>query len=165
MKNSNRNQIQTNMDEEILWTGKSSHIKYFVTYLTMICAGFLIIFKAHGYFRHLLVIPAVWNAWNYLCIEMSTIIVSNQRIVIKHGIINRYQTEVELFRIKSLSIYQPLVYRLNDCADLNIITTDKTSSTIFLCAIYGAESLKEFIRDEAINQRKIHGVKEMDINL
>jgi uncharacterized membrane protein YdbT with pleckstrin-like domain len=153
------------MDEEIIWTGKPSHIRYLATYSTMIIIAMLLFFNVSGYYRYFIIIPAFWNVWNYLLIEYSGITVTNQRIIIRHGIFNRYSEEIELFRIKDLSISKPFLYRLNDCGNLEIITSDKSSRKLTLQAIHGVEQLKELLRNNVVDQRKNKGVREFDINL
>ena len=151
------------MEERLLWTGKTSHIYYFTTYTFMICVVLLIQFMLHGYYRYLMAIPAFWNVWNYLTIEFSSIVITNHRIVIRHGIFNRYLEEIELFRVKDISMFQPFLYRMNNCANILLITSDKSDAHFLLKAIPEAERLKDLIRSAAVEQRKINGVKEIDI--
>lgn len=133
------------MEEEIIWSGKTSHVRYLFTYSIMFCTALLIYFKAHGYYRCLILVPAIWIMWNYLSIELSSITITNQRLIIKHGIINHYLEEIELFRIKDISIYTPIAYRLNSCANLIFVTSDKTTPNIVLIAIHGATVVKDLI--------------------
>jgi uncharacterized membrane protein YdbT with pleckstrin-like domain len=152
------------MDEQILWKGRTSHVQYLLTYTVMIIFTIFIIFKAHGYWRFLILIPSVWNCWNYFYIEFSSITITNQRIIFRHGIFNKYSEEIELFRIKDLSVFQPFLYRLRNCGNIVLISTDKTAREFTLKAVPDVERLKEMLRTGIIEQRKKFGVKEMDIN-
>jgi len=89
--------------------------------------------------------------------------IHQDNLIEKTGILNVNTEEVLLYRVKAISIKEPLLYRLVGLSKLTIITSDYTNPSIVLYGIRNGEELMTIIRQLVANSRKIEGVKELDI--
>lgn len=84
-------------------------------------------------------------------------------IVEKKGVFNIQQTENHYFRIKSVSLEKPLLYRLVGLAILKIETSDYAKPQLILNGIANAENIHRFIKQKTHEGRKTEKVREFDL--
>jgi len=107
----------------------------------------------------LLIIPAVYALWKYLEIRSTKLKITDQRLIIREGILNKTTNETELYRVRDSSIEEPFFYRIFGCGTINIYTTDDADATLFLKAYKKPHWVKDQIRNysEICRQKKRWG--------
>jgi uncharacterized membrane protein YdbT with pleckstrin-like domain len=109
-----------------------------------------------------IVIGGPFALWRYLVTKSRTYKLTDQRLVITSGVLNRKNEQVELFRVKDISWEEPLFLRLFSLGRLVIISTDRTDPLASLNAISGGEQVVETFRGAVtrLRQRSRVGVIE-----
>lgn len=90
--------------------------------------------------------------------------VTNQRLKIEYGLLNRQTEEIELFRVHDLSIENSIFDRMFGVANIVVQAGDATSSTTVLYDIADAEAVKDIIRDESRIERQRNRVGVFEQN-
>jgi uncharacterized membrane protein YdbT with pleckstrin-like domain len=85
-----------------------------------------------------------------------------QTIVEKQGVFSVKQTENHYFRIKSVSLEKPFLYRLVGLAILKIETSDYAKPQLILNGIANAEAVHHFLKQKTYEGRKTEKVREFD---
>ena len=74
---------------------------------------------------------------------------TSQRLIFEHGVIARSTHEIELYRIKGVSLKQSLFDRLLSVGDVEVFCTDDGAGTSFyIRRISNPAKIKEIIRNE-----------------
>jgi uncharacterized membrane protein YdbT with pleckstrin-like domain len=107
----------------------------------------------------LLIIPVVYAFWKYLEIRSTKLKITDQRLIIREGILNKTTNETELYRVRDSSIEEPFFYRIFGCGTVNIYTTDDADATLLLKAYKKPHWVKDQIRNysEICRQKKRWG--------
>lgn len=112
----------------------------------------------------LLVIPIPWAVYRWLDVKCTTYTLTSQRLRIQRGILSRSLDDLELYRIKDITLNQPLIQRLVNLGTITMITSDATSPTVKLPAIAGALAVMDQVRHEVDRVRRERGVRELDVH-
>src|SRR3954469_20788276 len=59
-----------------------------------------------------LVLPVFYGFWKWLEIKNTKLQITDQRIIVSEGILNRTTNETELYRVRDTTIKEPFFYRL-----------------------------------------------------
>ena len=94
----------------------------------------------------LLIIPVVYALWKYMVIRAVKLKITDQRIILREGVLNKITNETELYRVRDSSIEEPFFYRLFGCGNVVIYTTDDADATLFLKAYSKPHWLKDQVR-------------------
>lgn len=107
----------------------------------------------------LLLIPLAYAFWKWLEIRSVRLRITDQRIIMREGILNKTTNETELYRVRDSSIDEPFFYRLFGCGNIAIYTTDEAEATLRLTAYKKPHWLKDQVRNysEICRQRKRWG--------
>jgi len=84
---------------------------------------------------------------------------TNQRIIIKSGLIGKKQDEVELVRIKDISMKQGLKDRAMGIGTVTVHSTDTSMPVLLLQDIREPEEVKEIIRKAMVKEREAKGMR------
>jgi uncharacterized membrane protein YdbT with pleckstrin-like domain len=106
-----------------------------------------------------LLIPA-WKMLETSCIKYE---LYEDRLLYRRGVFTVSTNEILLFRIKSVSLHEPFLYRLVGLSNLSFITSDQYMGNITLKAIPMGPELKETIDELSKEHRRINGVREFDM--
>ena len=114
------------------------------------------------YFLALLAFPVITIIWRFLQIKCQKYELTNERLRIISGVLNRRTDEVELYRVKDFTLNEPFLMRLFKLGDIFIESSDKTNPYIRIKALPRASEFKEQLRTcvEEIRQKK--NVREVD---
>lgn len=114
----------------------------------------------------LLVIPVVYALWKYLSLNSIKLKLTDQRIIVCEGILNKTTNETELYRVRDSSIEEPFFYRIFGCGNVNIFTTDEADSKLHFKGYKKPHWLKDQIRNysEACRQKKRYGMDSIMIH-
>ena len=88
--------------------------------------------------------------------------ITNQRVLIKTGLIGKKQEQIDLFRIKDIRTIQGLKDRALGIGDLNIISTDALTPNIKLEEIRNPGDVSEILRNAVRSERIAQGVQFQD---
>ncbi len=92
---------------------------------------------------------------------------TNQRLIIRRGVILKTEDEVELYRIKDVRVTYSIVNQLTGIGEITILSTDATThhQQLVLTAIPDARELREDIRDLVSAARARLRVRELDLDI
>lgn len=107
----------------------------------------------------LLIIPVGYALWKWLEIRSMKLKITDQRIIMRSGVLNKITNETELYRVRDSSIEEPFFYRMFGCGNISIYTTDEAEATLKLTAYKKPHWLKDQVRNysEICRQRKRWG--------
>ena len=132
-----------NESEEVIWEGSPD----MVSMLMPLIFGILLFW---------LVFPIIYVLFQYIVIKSTYYKITNQRVRVKKGILNRYVDELELYRVRDMQVVQPFWYRHFNKGRIVIHSTDRTSNILELDAIPNAEVISDEIRQ---NVERLRGAK------
>lgn len=112
----------------------------------------------------LLVLPLAAVAWKWLKISSIRYVLTSERIKLRTGIIARHHEVVELYRVKDISLEQPVFMRLCGLGHVIALTSDKSLPTVTFYAVRRPGELLEELRKNVEACRVRRGVREMDID-
>ena len=156
-------------EESGIWTGSPSqwlNAGWFITCL--IGAGVLFTVAAlvgQPLIAVGVVVPAIAAIVQYLKVRSTRIDVTTERITTTVGIFSRRKWDMELYRVKDTMLHEPFLLRLVSRANIQIISSDRSSPSITLPALPNAEWLRQQIRSNVERLRLKRGVREMDMDI
>lgn len=106
-----------------------------------------------------LIIPIGYALWEYWVIASTKLRITEERIILREGVLNKTTNETELYRVRDSSIQEPFFYRLFSCGNIMIYTSDEVEPTLRLSAYKKPHWLKDQIRNysEVCRQKKRWG--------
>ena len=136
-------------DEKKVWSGSPSHWSNGFTYVS----GVL--------FSWILFIPTLIAIKRALSVMGTEYTVTNERILLKRGLLSTKEEQLELYRVKDIRREQPFLLGLRNLVNLQIITSDPTHPSIELEAVPADLNLRDRIREAVETRRDEKGVKEV----
>lgn len=113
-------------------------------------------------FTFWLVIPLIYTAWKMIQTACHSYSLSSQRLRERAGVLTKHVDELELYRVKDISVHQPLLQRLLGRGEVILITSDRSTPKIILSAISNPIKVADLIR-KAVEQCRVEkGVREID---
>jgi len=157
-------------DELSIWSGSPSQIlnlRLYAVWGVIIVAGFVISFIDPKTILPLLgvflVIAGIQCGWAFMAIKKTEYLITNQRIRIRSGILNKKIQEIELFRVRDTSAGQTFFQRIFSIGDVQIISGDETNPNLAIRSIPKALEIREKIRQEVLHLRQKLRVRELDV--
>jgi uncharacterized membrane protein YdbT with pleckstrin-like domain len=135
--------------EEEVWNGTPSQIVNLGTFI--FCGVFF-----------WLVFPLFIILWKWLVVKNTKYELTNQRLRIRYGVLNKKTDELELYRVKDYKLDQPLFLRLFSLGNIVLETSDKSSPIVTIEAVPEAEQLREKLRIHVEERRDSKRVREVD---
>ena len=99
----------------------------------------------------------------YLRTRFTVYEVTDQRIKLKTGILNQEIDECELYRVRDYKIVKPFFQRIFGLGKIELVTSDRSNSSINLNGIKNPENLYDLIRDNVEKTRRKTGTTEIDV--
>ena len=87
----------------------------------------------------------------------------DDRIIYRRGVFTVTTDEILLYRIKSINLNEPFLYRLVGISNLSIITSDKYVNEITLKGVPVGMNFRNALRELVEENRTKKGVKEFDL--
>ncbi len=100
----------------------------------------------------------------YLKTRFTVYEVTDQRIKLKTGILNQEIDECELYRVRDYKIVKPFFQRIFGLGKIELVTSDRSNSSINLNGIKNPENLYNLIRDNVEKIRRKTGTREIDVD-
>lgn len=151
------------MEEKIVYQGCPSQISNLGPYLIAgIVAGGLIggaIATGNALFLVGLVLPAGYAFWRWLEVRHTKLTLTDQRIIVSNGVLNKVTNETELYRVRDTSVEEPLMLRLFGLGNVMVFTTDEQVATHQFKSFARPQWVKDQIRNyaEVCRQKKRWG--------
>ena len=142
-------------NEKIIWQGNSSLISNFGRFMIGIILTLTVVGAIVG-------IPYI--IWTYLVIKNKKYELTQERLILRSGVLNKKIEELELFRVRDYSIEKPFIYNIFGLGNIILTSSDKTNPYIKLEALKDIEDLKNKIRNAVQITRKNNGVKDLEID-
>lgn len=98
----------------------------------------------------------------WIQMRCTNITVTTERISSRTGVFTRRNRDMELYRVKDTTLHEPFFMRLVGLANIEIVSSDKTTPLFVLPAMKNAESLRQKIRVNVERMRKEKQVRELD---
>ena len=99
----------------------------------------------------------------YLKTRFTVYEVTDQRIKLKTGILNQEIDECELYRVRDYKVVKPFFQRIFGLGRIELVTSDRSNSSINLNGIKDPENLYNLIRDNVEKIRRKTGTRELDV--
>ena len=106
----------------------------------------------------------VYIIQTYLVIKNKKYELTQERLILRSGVLNKKIEELELFRVRDYSIEKPFIYNIFGLGNIILTSSDKTNPYIKLEALKDIEDLKNKIRNAVQITRKNNGVKDLEID-
>ena len=84
---------------------------------------------------------------------------TTERLFLRTGFIARRSEEIELFRIKDISVRQSVLHRMVGAGTVTILSTDDTTPYVVLRGVPRPEKVKEQVRQASRGARKREGMR------
>jgi len=145
-------------EEKIVWKGSSSQIVNAPSFglcavsALLIIAAYMVVSKMNNapstaaYLLLLLLVPVAFALWKYLINRTRVYEMTNQRLKTTIGVFSTRTTELELYRVKDITLVQPFYQRVLGLGRIELTTNDTSDRVIILNAIPGMKSLSEQLR-------------------
>lgn len=106
-----------------------------------------------------LVLPVLYGFWKWLEIKTTKLTITDERIIVSEGILNKTTNETELYRVRDTTIREPFFYRLFGLGTIVVFTTDEASATHNFVGYKKPHWVKDQIRNysEICRQKKRWG--------
>lgn len=111
----------------------------------------------------ILVLPLPFAIWNWIVIRNTRYVLTNERLKIARGVFNRTIEDIELYRIKDTRLTQTFLQRMVKLGDVELGTSDASSSTVRLASLPDAEAVRDTLRGLVEARRDAKGVRELDV--
>lgn len=161
--------------EAKLWRGGPSQLLNFWAYLIdgLMVAGLfaLSLWLRFGqewgwalYLMPVALLPMLHACWKMLELNAWQYELSSQRIMIKRGVLSRRIDDLELYRVRDLSIEQPLHYRVLGLGNLVMETSDRSHPHMVIPAVAKPHDLLNLIRTNVEERRRVTRTREVDLD-
>ncbi|MBX9858771.1 MAG: PH domain-containing protein [Sphingomonas sp.] len=105
--------------------------------------------------------------WRWLSNIAVSYELTDQRLIIRRGILNKTTDEIELYRIKDTTIAYSVINQLTDIGTITIRSSDATTSggDLVLQDIPQGRAIREEIRRLTDAARQLRRVREVDVDV
>lgn len=109
-----------------------------------------------------LVLPLLYAGYLALRTACHRYTLTDQRLRERRGILSVTIEELELYRVKDITVQQPLLQRLVGRGRVVLATSDRTTPVVVLNAIFCPEHVAHMVRACVERSRVAKGVREID---
>ena len=155
--------------ERAMWKGRPSqwlNFKYFFPGVLLLAAGVLAgtARPELGIYAYILAgVIALFLIWKWLVVRSTELVLTNERLSIREGVLSRRRHDLELYRIKDTALDEPLLLRLVSLGNIEITSSDRSHPTFVVRAVKDAEPLRQMLRTTVERLRTSKGVREVDM--
>jgi uncharacterized membrane protein YdbT with pleckstrin-like domain len=154
--------------EQTIWVGSSSQVS--LLHIYMLCALLAGGFVALGFITPYpfvaagAALPLLYALWRFIKIKSRRYELTTQRIRIREGIFSKRTDELELYRVKDVTVFEPFWQRLFGLGNIVITTHDASTPNLTLYALPTAQETREALRHaiEECRDRKRVRVAEFE---
>ena len=152
------------MEEETLWQGGRSQITNLGVYslALLLLAGNIV----GGFFFPLvwifIAVPILWIARVWIDTRSESFTLTSERLRIKKGVLNQVFDEVELYRVKDITLARSALQRMFGLGSVTLQTSDRGQENICIDSVRSSEELREHLRKQVEIIRDRKRVREVD---
>ncbi|MDG1286699.1 MAG: PH domain-containing protein [Rickettsiales bacterium] len=136
---SEENQPELEEDETVIQEIKPSWKAFLFWIVLGVGASLMTMFM-------LLPLTLIIFAFIFLHMKVDMYTITTERLIFKHGIIARTLEEIELFRIKDVTVSQGFFERLLNIGTVQVLSVDDTTSKLLIKGIDDPMAIKEKLR-------------------
>ena len=156
--------VNNENDNNLDWSGSPSQWYNFPKFVIWGFVALLFLFSSPVILGGLIasLIPIGIIVWNYLIVSMWKININEEKLVQKKGVLNLKTDELQIYRVKDITLEQPIWLRLVGLSNISLISSDKSDPFITIPAIRNGDALREDISNAVEKMRRKKGVREFD---
>jgi len=109
------------------------------------------------------VIPPLIAIWKMIETHCHRYDFYEDHILESNGVFDVTRNEIHYFRIKSIQIEEPFLYRVVEISNIHIKTSDQFNQEVTLRALPVGKTLVTDLRRVVKSERKAHSVREFDM--
>ncbi len=113
----------------------------------------------------LLVIPIPWAIWAWLKVKCRVYTLTNERLLIEDGVLNKTHETLELYRVRDQQVAEPFLLRLFGLQNIQLLATDLTTESLALDYVPKSAGLPDLLRRQIEECRMRKRVREVGIDL
>jgi uncharacterized membrane protein YdbT with pleckstrin-like domain len=140
----------TSPEEEIVWKGHPSHVFNFWLHLVCWLSCLLIvpvfIFDLAYWLTCVLVVPILLSLWKIFEVRSRGYELTTERLKTSQGIFSRRSDQLELYRVRDITVEQPFMYRMFKKGNVLLTTDDASTPTVLLECVPQPEELRDQLR-------------------
>jgi uncharacterized membrane protein YdbT with pleckstrin-like domain len=166
-------------NEKTLWSGQPSQFANIFKYIILILIFILFFyFVPVGFYKSTYVgvtgliyffitFIILFSIFIYYYLTLFSIRykLTSDRLFIHTGILTRKREQIELYRIKDYTLIAPLLLRIFNLSNIQLISSDRTTPHPELFALKEGEKICDLIRSNVEKQRIAKGTKEVDFDM
>lgn len=137
--------------EEKLWEGGPSQLTRLGTYLLCLLLAPL-------------VIPIFFALAKYLQVRSCRYELTNERLRVRRGVLSRRTDELELYRVRDLTVVEPFFLRLVGRGHVILDTTDASTPQLTLEAVADPQKVRDLVRRGVEARRQVAGVRPLEVH-
>lgn len=147
-----------------LWQGSRSQVTNWGVYAIalLMMAGAIV----GGFFFTLawaaIAVPLIWIVWVWLQTRAESFTLTTERLRLKKGVLNQVFDEVELYRVKDVTLTRSMVQRMFGLGTVIMKTSDQGQETVCIDSVRNSEELREQLRKQVEIIRDRKRVREVD---
>lgn len=132
-------------DEQVVWQGHPSQWVNFWWFASC-----------------LLLLPIPFALWKWLETRNTVYTLTDQRLKFTRGVLSKTTEDLELYRVRDTRFVQSVWERMFGLGEIELYTTDETTSTVRLPFIRDAEGVREKMRGLVEARRDAKRVRYLD---
>jgi uncharacterized membrane protein YdbT with pleckstrin-like domain len=144
-------------EEQAIWAGSSSQVRNLHVYIlcVLVAGGFIAgaILGNQPLVAIGAALPLLYAIWRFIKLRALHYELTTQRIRVRRGVFSRRTDELELYRVKDVTVFEPFWQRLFGLGTIVITTNDATTPTLTLDALPDASASREALRNAVENCR------------
>ena len=109
------------------------------------------------------VVPPLIAIWKMIELHCHRYDFYEDHILESKGVFDVTRNEIHYFRIKSIQIEEPFLYRVVEISNIHIITSDQFTMDFTLRALPVGRTLVRDLKNVVKSERKAHNVREFDM--
>lgn len=110
-----------------------------------------------------LVLPVLYAAYRYFATAFHVYELTDQRLLVRSGIVVKQVETIELYRVKDIAISGSLLQSLVGRGRIILMTTDTTAPKVLINAVADPETVSRLIREAVEQCRVAKGVRAFDV--
>ena len=140
-----------NTTEQVIWSGSSSQVRNLHIYIL-------------GALFCWLIAPLIYAIMKWVQLRARQYELTTQRVRIRQGVFSKRTNELELYRVKDSTVFEPFWQRLFGVGKIVITTNDASTPSVTLEALPGAADIREKLRAaiEECRDRKRVRIAELE---
>ena len=154
--------------EQTIWTGSSSQVS--LLHIYMLCAllagGFIAlgVITPYPFIAAGAALPLLYMLWRFIKLRSRHYELTTQRVRVRQGIFSKRTDELELYRVKDVTVFEPFWQRVFGLGNIVITNNDASTPNLTLEALPSASQTREALRNaiEECRDRKRVRIAELE---